>query len=87
MIPVSPSARSGSRNASSSAETDETVCEPNKFQFELTFEDDKEGERDQKEAEEPKVSPSIVLRHPVIRIREEDDIKEEDLEETGDTTV
>ncbi len=73
---------SSSRNASSSAETDETVCDPHKFQFELTFNDDKEEE----EGEEPKVSPSVCLRHPTICIREEDDIEEEDLENT-DTTV
>ena len=89
MIPVSPSATS-SRH-SSAVETDNTQpCDPNsKFQFELTFDDDDNSNKQEEEEEDSaKTSPHLVMRHPVIRIREEDDIEEEDLEHsTGDTTV
>ena len=78
MIPVSPSASSGdnpSGRGDSAEDNGEEGPDPNRFQFDLTLEE-------QDEASTEMLSPSI--RHPVIEIRE-DDIAEE-VEPTSTTT-
>lgn len=84
MIPVSPSASSGESVNKDNDNTSDGVTDPNKFQFEMTLDEERQ------EAGEDDVADRDlrVSRNPAIRIRSEEDIAEEtEPSSTGDTDV
>ena len=88
MIPVSPSASSGdSANKDNCENAGEGNTDPNKFQFELTLDEERE-EEDACDSESTGDSDSRKgPRNPSIHIRSEEDIAEETEPSTGDTEV
>ena len=86
MIPVSPSASSGDSVSKDNCENaGEGNTDPNKFQFELTL--DEEREDTLADEESAGDSDSRKGRNPSIHIRSEEDIAEETEPSTGDTEV
>ena len=72
MIPISPSASSGDNNVhpDDRGEGDDSTGDPTRFQFELTLEEDREGEA---AAAEESAAAAAAAAAAVVDVREEEE--------------